>query len=84
VIDGTSKALGAEQGGTVGRQFHWVFGFDRAELPEDLRRLGLELLEDVGAEDYQARYLAPLQRKLTVFEIERIAHARVPQKSHEA
>jgi methyltransferase (TIGR00027 family) len=84
VIDGTSKALGADQGGTVGRQFHWIFGFDRAELPEDLRRLGLELLEDVGAEDYQARYLAPLQRKLTVFQIERIAHVRVPQESHEA
>lgn len=82
VIDGTSKALGADQGGTVGRQFQWVFGIDRAELPEDLRRLGLELLEDVGAEDYLARYLAPMQRKLTVFEIERIAHVCVPQELH--
>jgi len=82
VIDGTSKAFGADGGARAGRRFNWVFGFDRAQLPGDLHRLGLDLVEDVGATDYQARYLAPLQRRLKVTEIERIARARVPETPH--
>jgi methyltransferase (TIGR00027 family) len=82
VIDGTSKAFGADGGTRVGRRYHWVFGFDPAQLPGDLHRLGLDLIEDVGATDYQARYLAPLQRRLRVFEIERIARACVPEAPH--
>lgn len=82
VIDGTSKAFGADEGAKIGRRYHWVSGFDRAQLSGDLSRLGLDLVEDVGATDYQARYLAPLQRSLKVFEIERIARARVPEGPH--
>jgi len=40
-------------------------------------RFGLELCEGVGAAEHRARYLAPLGRTLAVFEIERIARARV-------
>jgi O-methyltransferase involved in polyketide biosynthesis len=82
VIDGTSKVFGAEGGARAGRRFNWVFGFDPAQLPGDLHRLGLDLVEDVGATDYRARYLAPLQRSLEVFEIERIARARMSETSH--
>jgi methyltransferase (TIGR00027 family) len=82
VIDGTSKAFGADESANIGRRYHWVSGFDRAQLPGDLNRLGLDLVEDVGAIDYEARYLAPLQRSLKVFEIERIARARVPEGPH--
>jgi O-methyltransferase involved in polyketide biosynthesis len=82
VIDGISTAFGADGGARAGRQYHWVSGFDPAQLPGDLRRLGLDLVEDVGATDHQARYLAPLQPSLNVFEIERIAHARVPETPH--
>jgi hypothetical protein len=42
-----------------------------------LRRFGLELCEDVGAAEHRARYLAPIDRELAVFEIERVARARV-------
>ena len=77
VIEGTSTVFGADGGRRIGRQYHWVFGFDPTHLSESLHRLGLKLIEDVGATDYQIRYLAPLHRDLKVFQIERIARARV-------
>ena len=41
------------------------------------RRSAWMLVEDVGAAEYEARYLAPIGRKLAVFEIERVAVAVV-------
>lgn len=40
----------------------YTFGFDPAELPRYLAERGLSLIEDVGAGEYRARYLAPLGR----------------------
>ncbi len=50
-------------------------GFDPETLRPELDALGLDLVEDVGAAEYEARYLAPIGRKLEVFEIERVAVA---------
>ncbi len=54
-----------------------VFGLDPAELGSYLADRGLTLVEDIGAADYQERYLKPLGRELSVFEGERAAFARV-------
>ena len=37
---------------------------------------GLELIEDVGASEYQARYLDPIGRQMNVFKGERVALAQ--------
>jgi methyltransferase (TIGR00027 family) len=55
----------------------WIFGIDPAELEQYLAARGLDLVEDVGAAEYQERYLAPLGREMSVFEGERVALARV-------
>ena len=40
----------------------YTFGFDPAELPGYLKERGLALVEDVGANTYRERYLAPRGR----------------------
>ena len=55
----------------------FLFGLDRAELGQYLCDCGLELVEDVGAAEYQDRYLKPLGRQLNVFDGERAVYARV-------
>jgi methyltransferase (TIGR00027 family) len=54
-----------------------IFGLDQAELEPYLLERGLELVEDVGAADYQEHYLRPLGREMNVFDGERAAFARV-------
>ncbi|MFN2183052.1 MAG: SAM-dependent methyltransferase [Anaerolineae bacterium] len=54
-----------------------TFGLDQAELPGHLAERGLSLVDDVGATEYQARYLQPVGRKLSVFDGERAAFAVV-------
>jgi methyltransferase (TIGR00027 family) len=53
----------------------WLSGFDRAGMPEFLSRFSLHLIEDVGHEEHMERYIRPLGRDLSVFEIERIVLA---------
>ena len=77
VIEGRSTRAGAEIARRFVAQGTWVTGFDPATLAAELAALGLDLVEDVGAAEYQGRYLAPCGRTLTVFEIERVAVARV-------
>ena len=54
-----------------------IFGFDPTELESYLGERGLKLVADVGAADYQERYLKPVGRILNVFEGERTALALV-------
>ncbi len=53
----------------------WRFGIGPDELGRYLEQRGLELVEDVGADDYRPRYLEPLGRELNLFEGERVAVA---------
>jgi methyltransferase (TIGR00027 family) len=55
----------------------WLTGFRPEEIPEYLSRFSLHLIEDVGHEGHMERYIRPLHRDITVFEIERIALAEV-------
>jgi methyltransferase (TIGR00027 family) len=55
----------------------WHFGVEPSRLASFLSERNLNLCEDVGAEEYLARYLLPLGRELQVSEIERVARAGV-------
>lgn len=55
----------------------WVSGFDPARLDEDLRSVGLTLLEDVGREALRARYCAGRQDGLSPAAADHVAHASV-------
>jgi O-methyltransferase involved in polyketide biosynthesis len=62
VIEGHSTRAGAETARRFVAQRTWVTGFDPATLATELGALGLDLAEDLGAADYQARYLVPRGR----------------------
>jgi methyltransferase (TIGR00027 family) len=55
----------------------WVSGFSPALLPDELRTVGLILLEDLGGDDLRARYCAGRNDGLTPAPYMHIAHARV-------
>jgi methyltransferase (TIGR00027 family) len=55
----------------------WFCGFEPAEMREYLSKYSLQLIEDVGHEEYLERYIKPRGRDLTVFEIERAVLATV-------
>ena len=79
IIDGTDRPewMGSflAFAGRVGSPM--IFGLDQAELEPYLSDRGLELVEDLGAADYQEYYLKPLGREMNVFDGERAAFARV-------
>lgn len=82
IIDGTARSyldqkmlFAVSQTGTP-----WIFGFAPSKLAEYLLQRGLELVEDVGAADFQARYLKPLGRELFIYKGERAALARIAGK----
>jgi O-methyltransferase involved in polyketide biosynthesis len=79
VIDGSSDIPGAQRLMTeVAKQgAPWIFGLDPQTLGEYLAPFHLALKADVGSADYQARYLRPMNRRLTVSECERLAEAVV-------
>jgi methyltransferase (TIGR00027 family) len=55
----------------------WSFGLDPAEVPSFVRRFGLELEQDVGADDYRQRYQASWGSGLRGYAFYRIAACRV-------
>jgi methyltransferase (TIGR00027 family) len=61
----------------VAEQAPWIFGLEPAEMQAYLEQFHLTLMEDVGGEEYQRRYLAPLGRTDDVFAGERIVKAEV-------
>ena len=60
-----------------GKNQLWFYGFDPAEIREYLSQYSLNLIEDVGTEEYLERYIKPKSRDLTVMEIERTVLAAV-------
>jgi methyltransferase (TIGR00027 family) len=77
VIDGSaatatdrSVMARAERGGAP-----WRTGLDPDRLPRLLERHGLRLLEDVGGDEYRARYLEPARRRLATLRAERVVLA---------
>jgi methyltransferase (TIGR00027 family) len=55
----------------------WTFGFDPSELPGNLQARGLELVEDLGATEYRARYWPLEGGRMVGYEFYRVATARV-------
>ena len=56
-----------------------IFGLDPDELGQYLADRGLTLVDDVGAAEYQDRYLRPIGREMNVFAGERVAFAVVKE-----
>jgi methyltransferase (TIGR00027 family) len=57
----------------------WTFGFVTAELPGYLRRFGLQLLADLGADDYRARYFGASAATMAGYAFYRAVDARVAE-----
>lgn len=77
IVDGSARSAADQKLVSVLQRvgMPWVFGLDPTELAQYLAERGLKLIKDLGASDYQARYLDPIGRKMNVFEGERIALA---------
>jgi O-methyltransferase involved in polyketide biosynthesis len=56
----------------------WTFGLEPRDLPAFLTARRLELVEDLGAEDYRARYLGAVGPHQRGYQFYRAALARVP------
>jgi methyltransferase (TIGR00027 family) len=79
IIDGTARSKAdqkivssAHRGGTP-----WIFGLVPSGLAEYLNQRDLELVEEVWAPDFRARYLKPHGRRINIFEGERVVLARI-------
>jgi len=55
----------------------WVFGLDPAEISNYLSKYSLSLIEDIGSEEMKERYMKLVNLGLSVFEIERMALAKI-------
>jgi methyltransferase (TIGR00027 family) len=55
----------------------WTFGLAPDKVASYLEPFHMKVMEDVGAEDFQKRYLDPISRKLVLTEAERILQAVV-------
>jgi len=80
ILDASETFAGADRTLTTVRRSGepYTFGFDPAELPAYLAARDLALIEDLGAEEYRSRYLAPLGRgHEPLSEFQRVALARV-------
>lgn len=55
----------------------WIYGLDPAEIGDYLSKYSLSLIEDIGSEEMEERYMKLVNLDLKVFEIERIALAEV-------
>jgi methyltransferase (TIGR00027 family) len=54
----------------------WTFGLFPERLQAYLAERGLDLLEDVGASEYRARYMGASARRMKGYEFYRVAFAR--------
>ncbi len=84
ILNGAATFAGADRTLTIVRQSGepYTFGFDPAELPAYLAARDLRLIEDLGAAEYRARYLAPRGRgHEPLSEFQRAALARITSPS---
>ncbi|MCL4234173.1 MAG: class I SAM-dependent methyltransferase [Deltaproteobacteria bacterium] len=79
LIDGTIAFDGASlsRDRVSGEGEPWIFGFDPASLATDLAACGLTLREDLGADDYRARYWGDAGRRMRGFSFYRAALVEV-------
>jgi methyltransferase (TIGR00027 family) len=78
IIEGRSDIPGIKKMmEVVAKQSPWIFGLEPSSIRKYLSANNLELIADVGKNDYEEKYLRPIGRHLVVFEGERIAYARV-------
>jgi methyltransferase (TIGR00027 family) len=80
IIDGTAHPTWQQMLASAASQDEippWIFGFVPARLAEYLDQRGLELVADVGAAYFQARYLKPGGRQMSLFEGERVVLAKI-------
>ncbi|MBA7544403.1 putative S-adenosyl-L-methionine-dependent methyltransferase [subsurface metagenome] len=55
----------------------WIFGLDPSDMENYLSKYSLSLIEDIGSEEMEERYMKLVDLDLSVFEIERMALAEV-------
>ena len=55
----------------------WIFGLDPSDMENYLSKYSLSLIEDIGSEEMEERYMKLVDLDLKVFEIERMALAEV-------
>ena len=79
VIEGTSDIPNARKAASVPALSGepWVFGIDPAKLKDFLSERGFRLIDQAGASEYRARFLAPAGRSMEVLGVEWVALAGV-------
>ena len=55
----------------------WIYGLEPADMSDYLSKHSLSLIEDIGSEEMEERYMKLVDLDLKVFEIERMALAEV-------
>ncbi len=55
----------------------WVFGLDPTDMGDYLSKYSLSLIEDIGSEEMNERYMKLVDLDLSIFEIERMALAEI-------
>ncbi|MDO9517150.1 MAG: hypothetical protein Q7J10_03770, partial [Methanosarcinaceae archaeon] len=61
----------------VKRYSIWIYSLDPAEIGDHISKYSLSLIEDIGSEEVQERYMKLVNLDLKVLEIERLALAEV-------
>jgi len=75
--EGASATMHRMRAGRAAENEPWVSGFDPATLADEMRALGVELVEDLGSPQLNARYLAGRTDGLLLGGAGHIARARV-------
>ena len=55
----------------------WIYGLDPEDISDHLSKYNLSLIEDIGAEEMNERYMKLVDLGLSIFEIERMALAEI-------
>ena len=59
------------------KKYPFIFGIDPLEIASFLRNYNIEIVEDVGTEFYQEKYLKPINRDIIILEGERTNFSRI-------